>query len=151
MIPYLALESNTPQSTKAFFERLRLSGYLGDIEDSVASLHRTDKCDVRRRPMGIDLQSPGSESDGCRGRVLRMAGTFGHETRNRELSERIFDLSWRKRLERHESGDVFMATGYSCRSQVKLMESQPIKHPLQVLKTLVCEDRPSLARKWHDM
>ncbi|CAN7656282.1 hypothetical protein LJR235_005067 [Pararhizobium sp. LjRoot235] len=28
MVPYLALESNTPQSTKAFFERLRLSGYL---------------------------------------------------------------------------------------------------------------------------
>lgn len=94
----------------------------------------------------LDLKATVAEA-GCCG----MAGTFGHETRNRELSERIYDLSWRKRLESHETGDVFMATGYSCRAQVKLMESQPIKHPLQVLKTLVCEDRPSLARKWHDM
>jgi len=80
---------------------------------------------------------------GCCG----MAGTFGHEVRNRGLSERIYDLSWRARLGHRETGSVFMATGYSCRSQVKLAEGLSLKHPLQILKTLVSGDSSMLAQK----
>ena len=64
---------------------------------------------------------------GCCG----MAGTFGHEVRNRTLSDTIYGLSWRGEIARGD--DVAMATGYSCRSQVKLMDKAELPHPLQVI------------------
>jgi len=70
---------------------------------------------------------------GCCG----MAGTFGHEVKNRPLSETIYGLSWREKLGALRPEEVPMATGYSCRSQVKLMEGEAPPHPLQVLKELV--------------
>jgi FAD/FMN-containing dehydrogenase/Fe-S oxidoreductase len=71
---------------------------------------------------------------GCCG----MAGTFGHEIRNRRLSDRIYELSWQRKLEALGSDNVPMVTGYSCRSQVAHMGFQgPIAHPMQVLARLV--------------
>ena len=68
-----------------------------------------------------------------------MAGTFGHETRNRPLSETIYRQSWGANLSALPSHDVLMATGYSCRSQVRLMGDGSLPHPMQVLKRLVDE------------
>ncbi|WP_018238698.1 FAD-binding and (Fe-S)-binding domain-containing protein [Ensifer sp. BR816] len=82
------------------------------------------------------------EDAGCCG----MAGTFGHERKNRSLSETIYGLSWRKKVEDAGLQRVLMATGYSCRSQVKLMGSPGLPHPLQLLKALVCDVHNS-----HDM
>ncbi|WOC15729.1 FAD-binding and (Fe-S)-binding domain-containing protein [Pseudochrobactrum sp. MP213Fo] len=70
---------------------------------------------------------------GCCG----MAGTFGHELRNRDLSESIYDLSWRQKMQTHGREQIVMATGFSCRSQVEIMEKTHIHHPLQVLKQLL--------------
>ncbi|MBN9451297.1 MAG: FAD-binding oxidoreductase [Bosea sp.] len=70
---------------------------------------------------------------GCCG----MAGTFGHETRNRGLSERIFELSWAKKLKELSLDEVPMATGYSCRSQAKLKGENVPRHPIQILKELL--------------
>jgi len=70
---------------------------------------------------------------GCCG----MAGTFGHELRNRALSENIYDLSWRQKMQTHGREQIVMATGFSCRSQVEIMEKTQIQHPLQVLKQLI--------------
>lgn len=70
---------------------------------------------------------------GCCG----MAGTFGHELRNRALSETIYDLSWRQKMQTHGKEQIVMATGFSCRSQVEIMEKTHIHHPLQILKQLV--------------
>jgi Fe-S oxidoreductase len=66
-----------------------------------------------------------------------MAGTFGHELRNRALSENIYDLSWRQKMQTHGREQIVMATGFSCRSQVEIMEKTQIQHPLQVLKQLI--------------
>ncbi len=68
---------------------------------------------------------------GCCG----MAGTFGHENDKYEISKEIYGLSWKPRLEelQHQRS---MITGYSCRSQVKRLDQQKLKHPVQVLLRL---------------
>jgi Fe-S oxidoreductase len=64
---------------------------------------------------------------GCCG----MAGTFGHEAEHRDMSERLYDLGWRQKVAAH--GDALVATGYSCRSQVKRFDGVRIDHPVQAL------------------
>lgn len=66
---------------------------------------------------------------GCCG----MAGTFGHEVRNRALSEKLYAMSWQPALAATDRADLVMATGFSCRSQVKLMEGVRLPHPLQTI------------------
>ncbi|MGF1684319.1 D-2-hydroxyglutarate dehydrogenase YdiJ [Photobacterium minamisatsumaniensis] len=65
---------------------------------------------------------------GCCG----MAGTFGHEKDKLETSRGVYDLSWQPNLEQLDP-ERCMATGYSCRSQVKRFEHIKMKHPVQVL------------------
>ena len=76
------------------------------------------------RRLGLDLKPV---ETGCCG----MAGTFGHEARNRPLSEKLYGMSWQPALAR--PGEV-TATGYSCRSQVRHMEGRALPHPLQLLR-----------------
>ncbi|UTM58424.1 FAD-binding oxidoreductase [Photobacterium sp. CCB-ST2H9] len=71
-------------------------------------------------------------SVGCCG----MAGTFGHEKDKLETSKGVFGLSWQPNLAQLD-GERCMATGYSCRSQVKRFEQIKMKHPVQVLLKLV--------------
>lgn len=69
---------------------------------------------------------------GCCG----MAGTYGHETRNRETSSTIYNQSWRKAIEQHtqtKADSTLVATGYSCRCQVKREQETELQHPLQAL------------------
>ncbi|WP_425353395.1 FAD-binding and (Fe-S)-binding domain-containing protein [Salinicola halophyticus] len=66
---------------------------------------------------------------GCCG----MSGTYGHEARHRETSETIYDLSWRAPVEDDTHSGRLLATGYSCRSQVKRLSDQTLPHPLQAL------------------
>lgn len=65
---------------------------------------------------------------GCCG----MAGTFGHEADKLELSKGIYEMSWQNKLHSLPQ-ERCLATGYSCRSQVKRFEKEALKHPLQVL------------------
>ncbi|OOE41734.1 hypothetical protein BZG00_01830 [Salinivibrio kushneri] len=72
-------------------------------------------------------------SVGCCG----MAGTYGHEADKRETSAAIYDLSWSPQLANLPSERV-LATGYSCRSQVKRFSETQLQHPLQILLRLAC-------------
>lgn len=65
---------------------------------------------------------------GCCG----MAGTFGHESDKLAQSKAIYVLSWAEKLKSLPKAQC-MATGYSCRSQVKRFEREAISHPVQVL------------------
>lgn len=65
---------------------------------------------------------------GCCG----MAGTYGHEARNLETSQRIYDLSWRRHVE-NGSREPLLASGYSCRSQTKRFSKATPLHPAQAL------------------
>ncbi|MGE6209465.1 FAD-binding and (Fe-S)-binding domain-containing protein [Aeromonas media] len=71
-------------------------------------------------------------SVGCCG----MAGTYGHDARQVDNSKGIYGLSWAEPLARLPK-DRCLATGYSCRSQVKRMEGEKLKHPLQALLELL--------------
>lgn len=70
---------------------------------------------------------------GCCG----MAGTFGHEADNQERSKTIYEQSWQPIIQSCEENTELMATGYSCRSQVKRFDGVQLKHPVQVLLALV--------------
>ncbi|MFZ4832945.1 D-2-hydroxyglutarate dehydrogenase YdiJ [Rouxiella sp. Mn2063] len=71
-------------------------------------------------------------SVGCCG----MAGTYGHETKNIENSLGIYELSWHQPLQRLPRQRC-LATGYSCRSQVKRIEGNGLRHPLQALLQMI--------------
>ncbi|MFB2703085.1 D-2-hydroxyglutarate dehydrogenase YdiJ [Aeromonas veronii] len=71
-------------------------------------------------------------SVGCCG----MAGTYGHDVKQVENSKGIYGLSWAEPLARLPKARC-LATGYSCRSQVKRMEGEKLKHPLQALLELL--------------
>ncbi|WP_235039784.1 D-2-hydroxyglutarate dehydrogenase YdiJ [Vreelandella profundi] len=70
---------------------------------------------------------------GCCG----MSGTYGHETRNVATSKVIYAQSWQPQVEEKHNAGKLLATGYSCRSQVKRYSSQTLRHPLQALLTLL--------------
>ena len=72
------------------------------------------------------------ESVGCCG----MAGTFGHETQHIDMSKAIYEASWEKKLQ-NKDPNFCLATGYSCRSQVKRFTHYQPKHPVQALLTLL--------------
>ncbi|CAI2784592.1 glycolate oxidase subunit GlcD [Serratia grimesii] len=71
-------------------------------------------------------------SVGCCG----MAGTYGHEVKNLQNSLGIYELSWHQALQRLPRQRC-LATGYSCRSQVKRIEGNGVRHPLQALLEMI--------------
>lgn len=73
---------------------------------------------------GLELETL---SLGCCG----MAGTYGHEAEHYDLSTEIYAQSWQVNLQLHR--DQILATGYSCRTQVKRLEHIQLQHPIQVL------------------
>jgi Fe-S oxidoreductase len=82
------------------------------------------------RRFGLELTVLAS---GCCG----MAGTYGHEARHRATSERIYRLSWQEKVARHGNRGQLLATGYSCRSQAKLIDGIALRHPVEALRTVI--------------
>ncbi|WP_421869936.1 D-2-hydroxyglutarate dehydrogenase YdiJ [Motiliproteus sp.] len=85
------------------------------------------------KALGLELSH---QNLGCCG----MAGTYGHEADNLETSQAIYSQSWGPMVEQYSPADAndepeltLVATGYSCRSQVKRMDQQQIPHPMQAL------------------
>ncbi|WP_293268737.1 FAD-binding and (Fe-S)-binding domain-containing protein [Neptunomonas sp.] len=77
------------------------------------------------------------EAVGCCG----MSGTYGHEADNLATSKTIYDLSWRDVVNDRDNRGKLVASGYSCRSQVKRMDNQQIPHPAQALLDLLRANR----------
>ncbi len=71
-------------------------------------------------------------SVGCCG----MAGTFGHEQDKLETSKAIYHLSWGPKLSQLPK-ERCVVTGYSCRSQVKRLQHEKMRHPVQALLQLL--------------
>ncbi len=72
---------------------------------------------------GYDVERP---SLGCCG----MAGIFGHETGNQDISRALWSMDW-DALARTAKRPV--ATGYSCRSQSARLANAAIPHPVHLL------------------
>jgi len=73
--------------------------------------------------VGHEVRAP---AVGCCG----MAGIFGHERGNQELSRQIWDLSWDAAT---TSGEVIAATGFSCRSQAERLRQRSLVHPIHLI------------------
>ncbi|HEY0294784.1 MAG TPA: FAD-binding and (Fe-S)-binding domain-containing protein [Bordetella sp.] len=71
------------------------------------------------------------QASGCCG----MSGTYGHEVRHLETSQAIFAQSWSAFVDAasEDGEDELLATGYSCRSQVRRLRGRALRHPVQVL------------------
>jgi FAD/FMN-containing dehydrogenase/Fe-S oxidoreductase len=80
---------------------------------------------------GLTLEVPPA---GCCG----MAGTYGHEAEHRAMSEHLYSLSWAPQV---WGGGEVLATGYSCRSQVKRPDGVALRHPAQALLATIREGR----------
>jgi FAD/FMN-containing dehydrogenase/Fe-S oxidoreductase len=76
--------------------------------------------------LGMDLRTLPS---GCCG----MAGLYGHQAANRTTSKEIYGLSWAEHVVDPRNFGRLLATGYSCRSQVKLIDGTVLRHPIQML------------------
>ena len=112
-----------PVVTPATDETVTLLGHCSEKTNAAGSM------DQWRRvfeALGIGIRI---EATGCCG----MAGTYGHETRNLRTSRAIYDLSWGPKMKRQD-GSVLLATGYSCRSQVKRFDGVKIRHPLEYIR-----------------
>jgi Fe-S oxidoreductase len=72
---------------------------------------------------------------GCCG----MAGTYGHETQNLETSKKIYSLSWDQVVNNPENTGLLVASGFSCRSQIKRIDGEAVPNPLQILLKLQTE------------
>lgn len=111
---------------------------IEDKRQYTLALHCTEKTNATASAKQWQqvFQSLGQELKiaelGCCG----MAGTFGHEARNRKLSSDIYDMSWRDTLNKVEHDEYFLASGYSCRSQVKREQGLQLRHPLSALLKL---------------
>ncbi|KAF7782071.1 hypothetical protein PRUB_b1480 [Pseudoalteromonas rubra] len=75
--------------------------------------------------LGINLDTPAT---GCCG----MAGTYGHETDHQENSKTLYEMSWQHHTKEMGSETV-LATGFSCRCQVKRFENQKPMHPIEFI------------------
>ena len=75
---------------------------------------------------GLDLKVA---KTGCCG----MSGTYGHESEHVATSAKIYSQSWQKMLEQAPVSGRVLATGYSCRSQVKRLSQQRLNHPVEAL------------------
>ncbi|OXI29012.1 hypothetical protein CFB89_33100 [Burkholderia sp. AU16741] len=75
---------------------------------------------------GLRLQV---QATGCCG----MSGTYGHEARNLATSKTIYAQSWAAHVDGADAEGEALATGYSCRSQVKRLSAKQVRHPLQAL------------------
>ncbi|GAA6173685.1 FAD-binding and (Fe-S)-binding domain-containing protein [Colwellia sp. KU-HH00111] len=71
-------------------------------------------------------------SVGCCG----MAGTYGHEKSNLANSKGLFDLGWQPKLA-SLSTEQILATGFSCRSQVKRLTELKARHPVEALVAIL--------------
>lgn len=65
---------------------------------------------------------------GCCG----MAGSYGHEREHLANSKGLYAMSWQDKVEQY--GDRLLATGYSCRSQVKRCSHVEVSHPIEILR-----------------
>ncbi|CAK9887405.1 D-2-hydroxyglutarate dehydrogenase YdiJ [Pseudomonas fluorescens] len=120
LLPQEWLVDVLPEQAAGASETFRLLAHCTEKTNVPASTSQWEQVFAR---LGLKLVT---EATGCCG----MSGTYGHEARNQDTSRTIFEQSWAGKLDKQ--GEA-LATGYSCRSQVKRMADRQLRHPLEVL------------------
>ncbi|MEG1080925.1 MAG: FAD-linked oxidase C-terminal domain-containing protein, partial [Pseudomonas sp.] len=120
LLPQEWLVDVLPEQPTRATTTYRLMAHCTEKTNVPASTRQWEQVFAR---LGLKLST---EATGCCG----MSGTYGHEARNQATSKTIFEQSWAGKLDK--DGEA-LATGYSCRSQVKRQADRTLRHPLEVL------------------
>ncbi len=67
-------------------------------------------------------------SSGCCG----MSGAYGHEAPHQISSKKLYDLTWKAEIDSADN-ELILASGFSCRCQVKRYGQKEARHPLASL------------------
>lgn len=103
-------------------------------ERSLAAESTTQWADAFVR-LGIAVEI---RKTGCCG----MSGLFGHEAHHTDISSTLYDQNWRDIVSESAPGTL-VATGYSCRSQVKRKSQVTALHPAEYLLRVVSSGGPT--------
>ena len=104
---------------------------LGHCTEKTLALASVQQWQEVFQVMGLSLKSI---SVGCCG----MAGIYGHQAEHYQTSQDIYELSWQQHLPIiPEEREYYLATGYSCRSQVARLERWKPLHPIQALRKYI--------------
>lgn len=124
LLPQEWLLQVLPKEQKVVGDKVyRLLGHCTEKTNAPASVSQWQQVFER---LGLGLKP---ESTGCCG----MSGTYGHEARNLATSKVIYDQSWARALAVPADQGEALATGYSCRSQVKRIDDRRLRHPLEAV------------------
>lgn len=88
----------------------------------------------------------GIESESVKVGCCGMSGSFGHEVKHLDDSKKIYNLSWKDKLEKIGLRNS-VATGFSCRCQVKRVDGFTIKHPIELLELNYKKSQKALTSK----
>ncbi len=101
---------------------------LGHCTEKTLALASSSQWQQVFQAIGLSLNPIAT---GCCG----MAGIYGHQAEHYQTSQDIYQLSWGQHLpNKPEERQSYLATGYSCRSQVKRLAGWKPQHPAQVLR-----------------
>ena len=103
---------------------------------SLVTVPKLPPCRVRQHNGPRYLPVYGAKLENVSVGCCGMAGTYGHEAKNHENSLGIYELSWHQAMQRLPRNRC-LATGYSCRSQVKRVEGTGVRHPVQALLEII--------------
>lgn len=121
---YLSTQSSLPQvSSKS---PLKL---MSHCTEKTNATHAPKAWQSVFKAFGLELSAMKS---GCCG----MSGGFGHIKKNLEISKKIYSQSWAEIVETNDP-TTLLATGASCRGQVKRLGDVEVVHPLVKLNELI--------------
>lgn len=100
--------------------------------------HCTEKTNATHAPKSWQLvfEAFGLKLDAMKSGCCGMSGGFGHIKKNLEVSKKIYSQSWAE-VVRDNNPETILATGSSCRGQVKRLDNVTIVHPLVKLNELI--------------
>ena len=100
---------------------------MAHCTERTAETTSTDRWRATFAAAGLELDV---RAVGCCG----MCGAYGHEADHVEESRGIYDMSWERHLpDAPEARALTLATGHSCRSQVKRFSGWIPRHPVEAL------------------
>lgn len=100
--------------------------------------HCTEKTNATHAPKAWQyvFEAFGLKLDAMKSGCCGMSGGFGHIKKNVEISQKIYSQSWAEVI-RDNNPETILATGSSCRGQVKRLDNVKIVHPLVKLNELI--------------
>ncbi len=117
LLPVVKQRNEVQETTEKYY-------LLGHCSEKIIATHSQEQWQEIFQHLGKELQVIPT---GCCG----MAGMFGHEKKNKEISRFIYNRNWGELVQLHK--DNLLVTGYSCRTQIQRFDNYVVRHPLQVL------------------